>query len=76
MSYKRKYKAGTMIDVAEVRAQLRTLINSLIDLREYHIQSWIKSDDGHPEKCFLCKSYNTEIRGVRRAIRLFGGTPR
>jgi hypothetical protein len=76
MSYKRKYVAGTMIDVAEVRAQLRTLTNSLIGMRERHSQAWRISDDGHPEKCFLCKSYNTEISGVRRAIRLFGGNPR
>jgi hypothetical protein len=32
-------------------------------------------DGHHPEQCGVCEDYKEQMRGVRRAIRRFGGRP-
>jgi hypothetical protein len=73
-----RYKAGALVDVLEVRAQLYELRNHYIRRNNDHLVEAIKREGaGHDKfKCPTCCYHSAAIGGIEHAVRRFGGLPR
>ncbi len=67
---------GTRLYVSEIRTELYEVWRKIRMTHNDHVSAWQKSDTGHPPDCKYCGEYDSEVDGIRRAIRHFGGNPR
>ena len=63
---------GTQLYVSQVRSELYGVWRSIRMLQNDHLASYKNS---HSFPCGFCTSCDSEVDGIRRAIRHFGGNP-
>jgi len=71
----RKYTAGGLVDVFDVRGELYDLRNTVQEWKNNHLSDpYFAPHD--PKMCRICLDRDSELSGIDMAIRRFGGSPR
>lgn len=66
---------ATRLTVADIRNELYYVKYQIRMLQNDHLAAFQGEGEKHPDECACCKRCNSEIDGIKRAIRHFGGNP-
>lgn len=66
---------GTQLYVGEIRAELYRVWHEIRMSQNGHLSAWQNSEGGHPTPCKYCEAYDSEVDGIRKALKHFGGNP-
>lgn len=67
--------ADLLYSLEDIRNELYALLNENAKAKNEHLYAWSDHLDGHHEPCATCIEYDARRKGVKRAIRHFGGRP-
>jgi hypothetical protein len=72
----KKYEAGGLVDVFDIRSELYDLRNLIQEWKNNHLSDRTLPLPHDSRMCHICQVRDGELSGVDRAIRVFGGRPR
>lgn len=67
---------GTRLYVSEIRTELYRIWHDIRMSQNNHLSNWQKAEGGHPTPCRYCEDYDSEVNGIRKALKHFGGNPK